>query len=265
MKIALIGLGIMGKNHYNELYKKDCELYLYDIVKPDWVKDNFYDNLDELLTKNIDGAIIATPTKYHFEVFSKIKNHIKYILIEKPLAFNLDEAKAICDFNNLVAVGFCERFNPVSLKFLELSKGEKINYASFIRASKKPDRISDVGVDMDLSVHDIDLANFFGIKADFTKTRLENTQIKLSSEKLEILASWQFHSRIRKAFINTDKSSYELDFLNSCIIKDEKIINIAKHSSLAREHEEFFKLIKTNDFGLLAKVEDAIYTQTSLI
>ncbi|MBT0883418.1 Gfo/Idh/MocA family oxidoreductase [Campylobacter sp. RM12640] len=267
MNIALIGLGVMGKNHYTELCKKDINLYCFDLIKPDWIDDNkYFSNLDELLKNDIDGAIIVVPTKYHYEVFSKIKDKINFILIEKPLSFSLDEALAIKNSGVNVAVGFCERFNPVSLEFLKHIKNEEIKYASFIRASKKPARISDVGVDLDLCVHDLDLANFFGIKASFKINRTNNpcTQIKLNSNNLDILASWEFNSRIRKAFINTNVSSYELDFLNSKLIKDETTITLQAHSSLAKEQDEFINYIKTNDLGLLASVDDAIYTQEIL-
>lgn len=267
MNIALIGLGVMGKNHYTELRKKDINLFCYDVIKPEWIEDELYfSNLDELLSNKIDGAIIVVPTKYHYEVFLKLSEKVKYILIEKPLSFNLDEAYAIKQSGVNVAVGFCERFNPVSLEFLKQSQGEEIKYASFIRASKKPARISDVGVDLDLCVHDIDLANFFGIKAEFNISKLNNpcTQIKLNSNNLDILASWEFNSRIRKAFINTNVSSYELDFLNSRLIKDEVVMELKSHSSLSREQDEFINYIKTNNLGYLASVDDAIYTQQIL-
>lgn len=270
MNIAIIGLGVMGKNHYTELKKKDVNLYLYDIIKPDWLSENdkFYIDLNELLKNKIDGAIVVTPTKFHYEMFCKIYKNIKNILIEKPLSFDLNEALKIKElsYNNNICIGFCERFNPVSLAYKELAKNECINYANFIRASQKPARISDVGVDLDLSVHDIDLANFFGLKASFDIKRLNNpcTQIQLNSQKLQILASWEFHSKIRKAIINTNVSSYELDFLHFTITKNDEIYNIDRFSNLSYEHDEFIKLIKTNDFGYLATLDDAIYTQEVL-
>lgn len=270
MNIALIGLGVMGKNHYTELRKRDVNLLLFDIIKPDWVNssDKFYFDINELLLNKIDGAIIATPTKFHYEIFIKIYKNIKNILIEKPLSLSIDEAYKIKElaYNNNVCIGFCERFNPVSLYFRNLINDEVIEYANFMRVSQKPARIVDVGVDLDLSVHDIDLANFFGLKEKFYIYKSNNpcTTIKLHSNSVEIMASWDFHTRIRRAFINTNKASYELDFLNSKIIKNGENIDIIKHSSLYYEQGEFLKLINDNKFNNLATIDDAIYTQQIL-
>ncbi|MBZ7986667.1 Gfo/Idh/MocA family protein [Campylobacter canadensis] len=273
MKLAIIGLGVMGKNHYTELKKENINLYCFDIVKADFLSkdDNFYLDLDELIKNDLDAAIIATPTKFHFDIFVKIHKKVKNILIEKPLSFNLEQAYKIKELakNNNVCVGFCERFNPVSLAFKELLKeNEEILYAKFIRASSYPARISDVGVDMDLSVHDIDLANFFGIKSTFeiSKNYKNNlcSSIKLNSNKLDILASWEFNCKIRRAFINTNLASYELDFLNSKLFKNNEEIKITLSSSLKQEHKAFINLIKTNNMGFLANIDDAIYTQELL-
>ncbi|WP_267523876.1 Gfo/Idh/MocA family protein [Campylobacter sp. MG1] len=271
MNIALIGLGVMGKNHYTELKKRDINLFLHDVIKPNWLDnyDNFFISIDELLKNKIDGVIIATPTKFHFEIFKKIYKNIKNILIEKPLSFDMKEAYSIKELakDNNVCVGFCERFNPVSLMFKKLIADENILSANFIRVSPKPERINDVGVDLDLSVHDIDLASFFGLKNKFDifKKNFPCTTIKLHSDNIEILASWDFNIKIRRALINTNVNTYELDFLNCKILKNNENIDIIKHSSLYIEHEEFINLIKTNDFNNLATIDDAIYTQEILI
>lgn len=279
LNIALIGLGIMGKNHLNELLKTNHKLYLYDIVKPNFLNDNsdkyiFFNDLQELLKNKIDGCIIAVPTRFHKEVFLQVHKKVKNILLEKPIALNLKEANEIKEnaTNNNVFIGFSERFNPSVLELLKYIKNEKIKSMDFFRASLYPNRINDVGVGLDIAVHDIDIANLFGFKDEFHVIKFKQNENGIFEDEVKLVAknkplviqsSWNYHTKIRKAIINTDKNTYIADLLNKELYKNDIKININnKLSSLELEHLEFFNFIKgkiTHDQTILANINDGIH------
>jgi UDP-N-acetylglucosamine 3-dehydrogenase len=87
-----------------------------------------------------------------------------HLLVEKPLAFSLDEARTIIDAAESqgvkLAVGHIERFNPAIVEIKRrLSDQElgRIFQVSARRLSPFPGRVHDVGVTLDLATHDIDV------------------------------------------------------------------------------------------------------------
>ena len=97
-KLALIGKGRWGKNYLSETEKIDsCEIK--------YIKTHDYKDL--LNYKDIDGIIIATPARTHAEIIKTFPN--KYLLVEKPLTINLEDALAIKNKN--IMVGYTYLFN----------------------------------------------------------------------------------------------------------------------------------------------------------
>ncbi len=107
----------------------------------------------------VDAVTIATPTVTHLELAKVfIKNNIS-VMIEKPLAANVKEGRKIVSLakknNCLVAVGHSERCNPVSQALKRLDIEPKFIEAT--RISPYPFRSTDVGVVLDVMIHDIDI------------------------------------------------------------------------------------------------------------
>lgn len=169
LKVGLIGLGKMGRNHLRILSMlKSVDLrFIYDIdtkIMEELAKQyelKASHNLDEDL-KNIDAVVIATPTFTHADFIKKASNYVKKFFVEKPLTDTLESTKEILDIitqeHLLLQVGFIERFNPAVIelkKVLDNSNG--YFNIDFYRAHKQ-NRITDVDVIVDLMIHDIDLA-----------------------------------------------------------------------------------------------------------
>lgn len=97
MKVGIVGLGKMGQNHLNELSKnKNFKINaLFDMVENKNLNAPFFINLDEFLNQDNDIIIIATPTNSHLEIARKVFCKCKCVLIEKPLALNLNEIDEI--------------------------------------------------------------------------------------------------------------------------------------------------------------------------
>ncbi|QDU57263.1 Gfo/Idh/MocA family protein [Aeoliella mucimassa] len=106
----------------------------------------------------IDAAIVATPTVLHHKVVRELLEAGKHVLVEKPITTTVAEADELVELardNGLVLqVGHVERFNP-GLECVA-DKLEDIRYIQGIRASGFTFRSTDIGVVMDLMIHDID-------------------------------------------------------------------------------------------------------------
>ena len=98
MKAALIGMGSMGQKHYKALLDNE-EVDLAAVVDsaPENLKNievNVYTELGEMLmNENIDFAIVATPTSTHASISKEILKNGIDLLVEKPIAKDLIEAK----------------------------------------------------------------------------------------------------------------------------------------------------------------------------
>ena len=170
LNVAVIGAGSMGKNHarvYSSI--KDVELIAVCDIDDESKKiaDEFgakhYKNYNDMVkNEKLDAVSVCIPTKLHKNVaLDIIKNKIN-ILVEKPIAATTQEAKEIIDAaerNNVkLMVGHIEQFNPA---VMELKKRiEKNELGSILqvhcqRLSLFPQRIIDVGVIIDLAIHEI--------------------------------------------------------------------------------------------------------------
>jgi predicted dehydrogenase len=166
IRLGIIGLGKMGKNHLNIL----SFLNSVDVVFVSDLDIKKHNNKEFFFTKNpfpflneVDAVIIATPTSTHFDLIKKIGKKVKNIFVEKPLAHKFSEVKKIINFvkkNKInLKVGFIERFNPaIEGLFKTIKKNEKIISFDFTRTNAVSHRIKDVDVVTDLMVHDLDLA-----------------------------------------------------------------------------------------------------------
>lgn len=280
MKIGIIGLGHMGKNHLKEL-KNNSNFKLnalFDIQK--FSSDiPFFDNLDDFLKQDNDIVIIATPTFTHLDIAKKVLPKVKTVLIEKPLAMNLKEIKEFEKYSkshdNNIAVGFCERFNPCIRALKKILDNELLISINIQRFSTFPQRIQDVGILQDLAVHDLDLLHFLStqkileakILKTYTQEGYQESESIISCKMQNFIAclhqSWNSTQKIRKIQVITDKHFYEADLINLILLRDNNELKIDKHSTLLKEHEDLFKLA-LNQKNNLASIQDAFLVQEIL-
>ena len=170
LKVGLIGLGNMGRNHLRVLSMlKGFELvFVADANAEVAAKAGQAHGIPGVidptpLLASVDAVVICTPTVTHADYIRLVAAHVKNIFVEKPLAASLDEAQVIAAFAKdkglNVQVGFIERFNPAvqALKMV-LNKSERVISLDFTRTNKVSSSITDVDVVTDLMIHDIDLA-----------------------------------------------------------------------------------------------------------
>jgi UDP-N-acetylglucosamine 3-dehydrogenase len=175
LKVGVIGAGAMGKNHiriYSEM--PDVELAGISDIDKDLVESlaqqydtKAYTDYKEMLASGLDAVSIVVPTKMHRQVAIDAIEAGAHILVEKPIADTVENANAIIDKakenDRLVMVGHIERFNPAVIKLKEIINSGllgKIVSISTTRVGPYNPRIRDVGVILDIGVHDIDVISY---------------------------------------------------------------------------------------------------------
>jgi UDP-N-acetylglucosamine 3-dehydrogenase len=171
---AVIGLGMMGRHHARLLQYTD-EAEFAGAVDPGG--DRFravhdpglvFASIDDLLTTGrVDFAIVCVPTEVHLPAVAELSAAGVSVLVEKPLAATIDQAREIvrlCSEANVHgAVGHVERFNPalqeLRRRLLDGQVGRLFS-VSTERTGPFPSRVQDVGVVKDLASHDIDLVSW---------------------------------------------------------------------------------------------------------
>lgn len=169
-KIALVGLGRMGRNHFRVLRETPgFELVAVVDAKaappPDLGTTLFLRDAGELSKLDFEAAVIATPTATHHDVAKMLLDMGKHLLVEKPVASTFEQAQEVLALAHAkgvkLAVGHVERFNPAVRKLREVIRegwlGTPIHFA-FTRVGGYPETILDGNnVLLDLAVHDIDV------------------------------------------------------------------------------------------------------------
>ena len=166
IRTAVVGAGKMGTMHakvYDQLPQSDFVAVVdIDAERARRLAEQYncsgFTDCASILDK-VDAVTIATPTVTHYELAEIfIKNNIA-VMIEKPLAANVKEGRKTVELakknNTLVAVGHSERCNPVVQAMKRLNIEPKFIEAS--RISPYPFRSTDIGVVLDVMIHDIDI------------------------------------------------------------------------------------------------------------
>jgi predicted dehydrogenase len=150
--------------------------------------------LDALLKLGVDAVTIAAPTHLHLELALACISAGVHVLVEKPIASSVDEGRQIIAAARragvTLMVGHVERFNPAVAAIKQALQGEDILSISITRVGPFPPRMSNVGVVIDLAVHDIDLIRWF------TGSEIVEVQPQLSSAvaQREDIALLQFRT-----------------------------------------------------------------------
>jgi predicted dehydrogenase len=166
VRVGVVGVGHIGREHariYSQLPGVEF-VGVYDLDAH--VAEKVAQRHDvkafptaQALAEAVDCATISTPTNTHHEIATLFLEMGKHILVEKPITDNTEQAMALVKLAQakklVLQVGHIERFNP-ALNALE----EKLTRPRFIEAhrlSAYPGRSTDIGVVLDLMIHDIEV------------------------------------------------------------------------------------------------------------
>ena len=166
LRVGVVGVGHIGKNHarlYHDLENAEfAALYDTDREKAEQLAQEFgtvaATSLEDFSAR-VDAASVATPTNSHFEVARQLLDDGKHLLIEKPITEKTADANELARVANerrlVLQVGHVERFNP-ALSALE-GLLTRPRFIEAHRLSPYPNRSTDIGVVLDLMIHDLEI------------------------------------------------------------------------------------------------------------
>ena len=195
-----------------------------------------------------DVVTVAVPTRFHREVALEVIDRGISLLIEKPIAFDLDEGREIIAAAKAkgvkLMIGHIERFNPaiIALK-QQVASGElgRIFQMDAHRQGPFPARIADVGVVIDLAVHDLDIMRYVSqqeVVRIFAETEkhihskyedLLTGLVRMSDGAIGTLTiNWLTPTKIREFIVTGERGLFRVDLLTQDLYMFE---NAVTHSS----------------------------------
>ena len=180
-KIAVIGVGAWGINHVKILSILKADGIIGDLVVVDVIEDRaryvgrqygveWKTSVDDVIRDDgIVGAVVAIPTKYHYDVACRLIDAGIHLLVEKPITGSASKALDLIDraraANLVLMVGLLLRYSKATqyVRNLYVDRGKELGEVISIAAKRynpPSRRASDISVVEDLAIHDIDLARY---------------------------------------------------------------------------------------------------------
>ena len=241
LRISVVGAGLMGRFHARAVSEQP-RTELADVVdaspeaeavawerRARWLRD-----VDELLEGPSlpDAAIVSVPTSDHAPVALRLLQAGVPVLVEKPIASTLEEARALIDAARAagvtLAVGHVERFNPAVRALQERLRGDELGRVFQIHArrlSPFPRRIGDTGVAHDLATHDLDImcrlagtpvriSSETDRKAHGTREDLLAALLRFDSGAIGLLeVNWLTPTKVRQLTVTGERGMFVVDYL----------------------------------------------------
>lgn len=290
IRIALVGMGSMGKNHYRIL-KNLTGVTLAAVCDPhvkDKLPEPLYADVKDMLGKEkIDAAVIAVPTFLHRETAEACMAKNIHVFVEKPVAVTASDGRAMLETARAkgvkTAVGHVERFNPVVISLKNELQNREIYSVSITRVGPFPPRIADVGILTDLSVHDIDLIRFVTGREILQKNIIKSQKIHNHHEDNAILSfrleqdviasvttNWLTPFKRRKIEVACREAYYEADLMSQELLEYSayqannsfavRNCPVRKGEPLQNELAAFVRYLESGEPGGLPTFEDSIKT-----
>ncbi len=309
IKTAVIGVGSMGANHVRVNWEIQ-EADLVGIADENEDKAQFlatkygtraFSNYQKMLDEVKPEAVtLAVPTIHHHQIALEIIERGIPLLIEKPIAFSLEEAQDIIDAaekkNIKLMVGHIERFNPAIIALKEHIANDELGRIFQMDAHRQgpfPARIADVGVVIDLAVHDLDIMRFVSQKEVIrvyaeTEKHIHSQYedlltglVRLSDGSVGTLTiNWLTPTKIREFIVTGERGVFRCDYLTQDLyyyenpvsqgseweslrvlrgVSEGKMIRhtVAKKEPLRSEQEAFLNAI-INDLSVPVSGEDGL-------
>lgn len=273
LRVGVAGAGAMGRNHARVFSLLEgaelAAVYDQDRQRAEDVAAEFggiaVDSLDEF-AKAVDAATVAVPTIAHRSVGCLLMENGVDVLMEKPIADTLDDATALIEaskkYGRVLQVGHIERFNPV-MHELE----ERLSEPRFIEAhrlSPFPNRSIDIGVVLDLMIHDLEIilhlvnspiesVDAVGVAVMTSREDIANARIRFENGCVaNVTASRISPERLRKirvfqgdCYLSLDYQEQSAGMYRMGAAGVEKVeVNVEKDQPLKRELASFIESSK---------------------
>lgn len=167
-RCGVIGVGRMGR-HHARVYAQHDDAELVGVVDRDPARrtsiveewgGRAFESIEQIIDAGVEAVTVATPTVHHREAAELLLTAGVGCLVEKPLAPDVDEARAIADAarktGSILQVGHIVRYDPLMRAICALPKITP-RFIEVDRISPMTFRSVDVGVVLDMMIHDLDL------------------------------------------------------------------------------------------------------------
>jgi predicted dehydrogenase len=239
-RTAVIGAGWFGRAHIRNFHNLSKLMAICDkneelIIRAaeEYENINTYSDIDDLLkNEDLDAVSVVTPPKQIPVITKKCVEAGIDTLMEKPMALNLADLNELKQYEDVrIMPGFIELFNPVFERLLYFLPeiGEIISIASK-RIGLYPKRNWDMGVILDLSIHDIYLQervmgknkilNAFGVKKCYKDTIHADAAfiiLDFGTAIGQIESNWLTPSKFRRMYVNGEDGGISIDFISQTI------------------------------------------------
>ena len=203
LKAGVAGAGVMGRNHARVLAEVQG-VDLTTIFDPDSVTGQGVADLygaeavttaEAFVDAGLDCAVVATPNRFHADLGVALLEKGVHVLVEKPIAPTVKDAQRMIDAakanDRVLMVGHVERFNPAVETVRRAIADEDVISIQVTRVGPFPPRMGEVGVVIDLAVHDIDIirhltgSEITEVQPQLARTRAEREDTALLQFRLE--------------------------------------------------------------------------------
>ncbi len=183
--------------------------------------------------ERLDSVIVVVPTRFHMEVTLAALRHELHVLVEKPIAGTLEEARTMVQAarasDRILTVGHVERFNPAIQELkrrLDLGQLGRIFKLHSRRFGPFPARIRDVGVVIDLATHDLDVMTYLlgtGVLRLVAETEqrihtehedMLNALLKFQNGTVGVLdVNWLTPTKVRDLSVLGERGMFHVDYV----------------------------------------------------
>jgi UDP-2-acetamido-3-amino-2,3-dideoxy-glucuronate N-acetyltransferase len=147
LRVAVVGAGRWGKNHIETLNTLGCLAGIVELndgtlrkLKEKYSNVKMFGRLEDALQEDFDGFTVATPAETHFEITERILRSRRHVLVEKPIAMKVDEAKKLkqlAEENRVnLMVGHLLLFHPAIRKMKDLIMAGKIGKLQYLYSNR---------------------------------------------------------------------------------------------------------------------------------
>ena len=298
LKIGVIGVGYMGQYHVNVLASMLTHklVGVYDTNKEragqiaEKHETRSFAQVETLLAR-ADAVVISVPTQNHFEYAKMAIEHDCHVLVEKPITQTIEQAQSLIRLANLnqklLQVGHIERFNGAVIELNKIVTDPLLIETR--RTSPFVPRIKDVGVVLDMLIHDLDIVlnlvkspvvsfrssgrmietdheDICTINIDFKNGCLATlTASRVSQKKERTLTVTQNQNLIFLNYENQDIEIYRQATSAYLITKEEvkysqesfvEKLHVQKDNPLKSEHQHFYECIIKDKPPLVCNTKD---------
>ena len=277
LKVAVVGVGHLGKEHarvYAEM--PGVELFsVVDIQRKQAEKvaqqynTRYFLNYKDIIDK-IQAVSIAVPTKSHYAIAKDFLQHGVHVMIEKPMTGTVLEARELIDISKarglVLQAGYIERFNPAIAAIKRLSVNPR--FIECHRLSPFTFRSADIGVVLDLMIHDIDILLYItnskvkkfdavGVNVISDKEDIANVRIQFQNGCVaNVTASRVSITPMRKIRLFSEDSYISIDYQkkDALIYKKSPELTL-KSLNICDTNVSTIADLKSYVFGDLLKIE----------